>query len=124
METETYKQNLEQLLTELTNDLADLGIKNPESAADWVATPGEVVNDEADPNLAADTNEEWAKRRATLALLETRYNNVKRALAKIDAGTYGTCEVSGEPIEPERLAANPAARTCLAHKDDENTLPA
>ena len=35
--------------------------------------------------------------------------------AAIAAGTYGTCEVSGEQIEEDRLEADPAARTCKAH---------
>ena len=26
---------------------------------------------------------------------------------------YGTCEVCGEPIAPERLEARPTARTCI-----------
>ena len=49
--------------------------------------------------------------------LENRLLDVKRALEKIDNGTYGTCEVSGEQIEETRLDANPAARTSIAHKD-------
>jgi RNA polymerase-binding transcription factor DksA len=44
-----------------------------------------------------------------------RLTDVKDALAKIDAGTYGICETSGEPIEEARLRANPAARTCMHH---------
>ena len=117
------KTKLEALLAEITTELKELGVTNPDVPADWIATPGEEVNDEADPNIAADTNEAWAERRATLSLLETRYNNLKRALKKIEDGTYGVCEVSGEAIEPARLEANPAARTCMAHKDDEAALP-
>ena len=35
------------------------------------------------------------------------------ALARVAAGTYGTCTVCGEPIAPERLEARPAAPTCV-----------
>ena len=35
---------------------------------------------------------------------------VEHALAKIQNGTYGICEKSGEPIPPERLRAEPHAR--------------
>ena len=55
--------------------------------------------------------------------LETRFRNIKRALDKIEAGTFGICEISGNQIEPERLAANPAARTDISHIDKEDTLP-
>ncbi len=38
---------------------------------------------------------------------------VEAALARIDSGTYGTCEVCGKPIGAERLAAIPWARRCI-----------
>jgi DnaK suppressor protein len=39
---------------------------------------------------------------------------IDAALARVDGGTYGTCERCGRPIGDERLAARPAARTCIA----------
>ena len=39
---------------------------------------------------------------------------IEEALRRIDAGTFGTCEVTGEPIELERLKAIPYARYSLA----------
>ena len=38
---------------------------------------------------------------------------VKRALERIDEGTYGTSEVSGKPIPIERLEAVPYATTLV-----------
>ena len=35
------------------------------------------------------------------------------ALARLADGSYGTCEACGRPISAERLAARPAARTCV-----------
>jgi DnaK suppressor protein len=35
------------------------------------------------------------------------------ALSKIEAGTYGKCEVCGKPIEQPRLEALPHARRCM-----------
>ena len=35
--------------------------------------------------------------------------------ARLAAGTYGTCEVCGEPIDPARLEARPTATTCVRH---------
>jgi Tfp pilus assembly PilM family ATPase len=46
---------------------------------------------------------------------EVGLQEVMTALTKIEEGTYGTCEVSGDEIETDRLEANPAARTCKAH---------
>lgn len=45
----------------------------------------------------------WAHEEAELA-------EVEAALKRIEAGTYGICEVTGEPISPERLRAIPWTR--------------
>jgi RNA polymerase-binding transcription factor DksA len=37
---------------------------------------------------------------------------VDAALARLDAGTYGTCAACGDPIEPRRLQASPYAVQC------------
>ena len=116
------KAKLEALQATIISELADLGVHQP-ADGDWVATPEGVETSQADPNVVADRNEDWAERRATLSALEIRFNNIKRALNKIEAGTYGVCEISGEPIEADRLEANPAARTCKAHLNDEADLP-
>jgi RNA polymerase-binding transcription factor DksA len=41
---------------------------------------------------------------------------IDRALLKIDAGTYGTCEQCGRPIPQARLKALPYAALCVACK--------
>lgn len=47
-------------------------------------------------------------------------------MQKIEAGTYGICEVSGEEIPFERLEAMPTATTCIQHATNKlnmNTRP-
>jgi len=39
--------------------------------------------------------------------------DIQRALAKIENGTYGTCERCGRPIGEERLRARPWATLCI-----------
>jgi len=39
--------------------------------------------------------------------------DVKHALDKLDQGTYGLCDICGQPIEPARLEALPHASLCL-----------
>jgi RNA polymerase-binding transcription factor DksA len=117
MDTTKYQKSLEEEAVKLKNELSQLGVQNPDVKADWVerADDLDVVN--SDPNDVADRTEAYDERRATLATLEGRYNDVRRALKKIENGTYGICEISGEPIEEDRLTANPSARTCKAHMD-------
>ena len=46
--------------------------------------------------------------------LETGLDRTERALAKLDAGTYGICDACGKPIEAKRLQALPDVVLCLA----------
>jgi DnaK suppressor protein len=41
---------------------------------------------------------------------------IDAALARIEAGTYGKCEVCGKPIDEERLEALPYATLCIDDK--------
>lgn len=122
LDTAPFREKLETRLTEILSELSTIATHN-EVTDDWVAVPVGTEQAEADENDEADIVEEWNERRATLSVLETDYRNVKRALAKIAAGTYGVCEVSGAPIEEKRLQANPSARTCIMHMNEEGTLP-
>ena len=120
--TEEYKEKLTAELSALTIDLQELGIQNPEVTEDWIAIPKDVETQEADENVGADRAEDWLERTATLSALERRYNNIRKALEKIDTETYGVCEICGAEIEEDRLEANPTARTCKAHINDEQEL--
>ena len=46
---------------------------------------------------------------------ERHLAEVDAAAERVAAGTWGRCEVCGEPIAPGRLQARPTARTCVAH---------
>ena len=46
--------------------------------------------------------------------LESRLARTERALAKLDEGSYGTCDACGEPIAQRRLRAMPDGVLCLA----------
>ena len=122
-DTTQYKETLQEQLEQIIIDLQGLGIHNPDIAGDWIATPDEKIDAEPDKNVAADRSEDWQENRATLAALETRYNNINRALKKIENDTYGVCEICGDAIESDRLEANPSARTNKAHMNDEINLP-
>lgn len=45
--------------------------------------------------------------------LGAKLRDVERAIAKVDEGTYGTCDVCGSPIGSERLEAVPWAVRCV-----------
>jgi RNA polymerase-binding transcription factor DksA len=112
-----FKDKLEEDLVLVEQELNEVGRKNPDNKADWEAEPGDMNTDGADSNEVADNIEEFEGNTAVLKELEIRYNNIKDALKKIEENRYGLCEISGEPIEEERLIANPAARTCKVHME-------
>jgi len=118
----TIKNELEAKLRSITAQLEHIATYD-QKTGDWEATPIGTETPEADSNDEADVVEEWNERHATVAILEVDYRNTKRALEKLAEGTYGICEISGEPIEPERLSANPLARTCITHMNEEGSLP-
>jgi RNA polymerase-binding transcription factor DksA len=77
------------------------------AAAELVAT-----DDEHDPEGHTIAFE----RQQVAALLRDariRLIQLEQALARLDDGTYGRCEVCGEPISEERLGALPGALRCI-----------
>jgi DnaK suppressor protein len=64
----------------------------------------------------ADSGQVTAERGEVEALtgsLVEALAEVDHALVKLDAGTYGRCEVCERPIAEARLRAMPAARHCI-----------
>jgi DnaK suppressor protein len=76
------------------------------------ASKASNADDEHDPEGATIAFE----RQQVAALLDQarrRLADVDAAVTAVEAGTYGRCETCGRPIAAERLAARPAARTCI-----------
>ena len=69
----------------------------------------------------ADQGSELFEREKDLAILErleVDLAEIEAALQRLDDGTYGVDEVTGDPIDPERLDALPAARTNINISSD------
>lgn len=115
MDTQHFKNKLEEEQSLLTKQLSDIAAQNGDGTWSARAPEMDVMSPAAEPNEAADKIEELDERGEEVVTLSARLKDVREALHKIDAGTYGICEVSGEPIEQERLEVNPAARTCTKH---------
>lgn len=112
-QTSEFKDRLMKEKALLEAELATLGTQS--ATGDWIAKKPEGDTFGADRNDNADIIEDMQENNASLNQLEGRLNLVIAALARIEANTYGVCEVSGEDIEIERLNANPAATTCMQH---------
>jgi len=95
----TEREALSRRLKERREALVNLASRQADDA-DW-------ASDSADQSLLARLMDRDAKLLA----------EVERALQKIDAGTYGLCETTGEPIGFERLQARPWSRHSLVAKE-------
>ncbi|RXR25449.1 TraR/DksA family transcriptional regulator [Oerskovia turbata] len=71
------------------------------------------ADDEHDPDGATIAFER-AQVGALLRLAEQQSAEAEAALARLDAGTYETCETCGGPVGQARLAVRPTARRCIA----------
>ena len=120
--TAHFKHKLEEELRNVETELRSLGWKN--EAGEWDASGGEIDQTATEHDELADRQEAYQENRAEIDEIQIHWKNIKRALTKIEEGTYGVCEISNEPIEEDRLEVNPSARTCKAHMDEEAELEA
>jgi RNA polymerase-binding transcription factor DksA len=100
--TVEFRALLEEERDSLLPQLAELGF-------------GDAGGLRYDPNFA-DTSQVTAERGEAEALagqLKDALEAVEKALAKLDQGTYGTCERCGKPISNARLQAMPASAYCI-----------
>ncbi|MFC1751521.1 TraR/DksA family transcriptional regulator [Patescibacteria group bacterium] len=115
MDTNHYKNKLEEEKSKLELELSKIATPNPQNPDDWETKPEELNVMIADRNELADVFEESANKEALEKELENRLNRIKAALKRIEDKTYGVCEVEGCPIEKKRLEVNPEATTCIKH---------
>ena len=107
---EELRAALDAEATALEEQLAEHGKK---VGGDWQGTPKGFEAEGGEAEDAADRFEELATNVPLVEELESRLKDVKDALKKMDAGTYGICEHTGEEIPFKRLEVNPAARTIV-----------
>ncbi len=93
-----------KILAQLREQFAGQKSAGSQHGREEVSTFSEHMADAATDSYDRD----WA-----LAMLSSAQNalyEIDAALSRIRNGTYGLCELTGEPIEPQRLKAIPWAR--------------
>ena len=95
-----YRRALEGERTELEARMAELGLGASPGQAKHIPTASQAANWRGEARSAGSSVAE-------------RLADVERALAKLDDGTYGTCEACHADIAPARLDALPATRACV-----------
>jgi len=89
----------------LRTEIASLGADPDSDEVTFVDDPGFADR--------SHNTEERSRLISVARALRSNLHDVERALAKLDAGTYGTCERCGRAIAPDRLDALPWATLCI-----------
>lgn len=106
MNIQHYQQRLLDLETTLS---ARIGRAVAEGRRGFIDSSHDVGDASVADEVAAEQFTEAEQDSVTL-------QQVRDALARVAAGTYGTCVVDGGPIEEQRLDAVPWAAYCLKHE--------
>ena len=77
-----------------------------------VSSAGAAADDEHDPE-GSSTAFDRQHVAALIAAARDHQADIARAAARIEDGSYGTCDRCGRQIGAERLAARPATATCI-----------
>lgn len=115
-DTKYFEEKLLKEKGQLERELAEIAKSDTHNRGGWEATAGSMEVDTADENEVADKFEELEENAVIANQLENQLIEVKAALDRVKAGKYGLCEKCGEPMEQERLEANPSARISIKHK--------
>jgi DnaK suppressor protein len=97
------RAELEGQQTQLESRLGELHVDDLAETQDSNFADGGQVAAEQDEIMALAND------------LRGQLDDVQHALSKLDSGSYGLCEVCGEAIPDDRLAALPATRFCMQH---------
>ncbi|HEV7640026.1 MAG TPA: TraR/DksA C4-type zinc finger protein [Gaiellaceae bacterium] len=112
IDTAEYRTKLEQEKGRLLHAVGFLERENPGSISEEL---GEVAEGGTDNHLG-DTATAMYDRELDEGLEEGARETlaeIDAALQRIEAGTYGVCEVCGKSIGAERLSALPWTRLCI-----------
>ena len=76
----------------------------------------------SDPNDAATQEEEFRLELRTRDRERKLISKIDQALQRIDDGSYGYCEETGDPIGIKRLEARPIATLCIEAQERHERL--
>src|SRR5438034_7398362 len=111
IDTTEFRTLLEQERERIMNAIEYLASENPGNMEDELGEVGGRGSDNHLGDMASVTFDRELDQGLEEGAQQTLVD-IQRALAKIENGTYGTCERCGRPIGEERLRARPWATLC------------
>lgn len=107
---ELIKQKLEAEKSDLEERLAQFARPNPKNPAALETAFPEIGDKEDESAAEVDT---YSTNLTLERTLEAALRDVKGALGRLKAGTYGICKFCKQEIDPKRLLARPVSSTCI-----------
>jgi DnaK suppressor protein len=111
---------VDKLRKQLQDEVAGLTAEIAQAESQIADRLGDAVGDAGDD--PADAGAKTFQREHELALTQNARDLLEQsqsALARIEAGTFGSCQSCGQPIGKARLQAFPRATLCVACKQRE-----
>ena len=115
MQLEYFRRKLLAWRAELLKESADTLADIKQGTADTYGSAGDDVdraNDEAAKQLELRVRDRERK----------VIGKIDEALGRIDDGTYGYCEITGEPIGLKRLEAKPTATMSVEAQEEHEAM--
>jgi DnaK suppressor protein len=112
IDTTEFRALLEQERERIKNAIEYLHQENPGNMEEELGELGGRGTDNHMGDMASVTFDRELDQGLEEGAQQT-LEQIERALARIDEGTYGTCERCGKPIPEERLRARPWATLCI-----------
>ena len=112
IDTTEFRALLEQERERIKNAIDYLHQENPGNMEEELGELGGRGTDNHMGDMASVTFDRELDQGLEEGAQQT-LEQIERALARIDDGTYGTCGRCGKPIPEERLRARPWATLCI-----------
>ncbi len=110
MDTQDARQQLEQMVREIDSASAIL-------EAEGAGTSSEISHVDQHPGDVAGEYTDADNQNALLENSADQRAQIVAALARLDAGAYGTCVDCGQPIPDARLEVRPEAARCVTDQE-------
>lgn len=113
IDIQDQKKKLLDQKNRIEEELSPLAIKDEHGI--WQAKQTETNELMADREEVAEAVTEFQENSSFVEDLKNQILDINEALVNIEIGKYGICVTCSNPIEEDRLLANPAALTCKLH---------
>jgi RNA polymerase-binding transcription factor DksA len=113
IDIQAQKEKLIDEKNKIEEELSNIAVKDEHGV--WQAKNNDSDDSKADDEEMAEAATEFQANESFAEDLKNQLADINEALVNVELGSYGICVQCQQPIEEDRLMANPPAKTCKAH---------